>query len=293
MKAAALLTFSLFVSLICAQPKPFRENGKWGIRENGAAIVAPVYDTVFNFDPSGRLCMACHKNKTATSSKFIKITTSSYSCHYLNKKNERLTLRNRAGDTTTVFSLVKNSVQQYMSGEEIFTVTTRGKKFLVDKNFRQYTFRGYRDIALSDDPLFYVTQTENEAETVLTGLINTKEEQVIPYRYTSIRINPADSLIIGCTAGLGNSGDDIYNYKGERLATYNRHVEQATKAFIIHKIFEPSEYYIIYKIESKEEKKLVADEMQLSSGSEIKIRIKNEWFLYDMSTGQKKPLKQS
>jgi hypothetical protein len=276
-----------------AQTTPFLENGKWGIKsDSGEVVIAARYDTIFDFDPSGRVCIACHKIKSAPSNKFIRVTSISLSCNYLNRQNQRLLIRNRAGDTCGVFSLSRNSLQQLYSDEEVFTVTTRSKKFLVKKDFTQLTFRGYKNVSLSNEPLFYITESENEAETVLTGVINTREELVVPHSYTSIRINTYDSLIVACTAGLGNALDDVYNYSGKRLESYNRHVDQATRNFIIHKFFEP-EYYVIYNISTREETRLTADELLVAPDDALRIRIKDEWFLFDMKTNQKKPLKQT
>ena len=65
----------------------------------------------------------------------------------------------------------------------------------------------------------------------------------------------------------------------------------ATTKFIIHKIFEPSEYYIVYTINTKEEKVLNILEVKQYSANEILIRIKNDWFIYNLSSGEKKPYK--
>ena len=67
----------------------------------------------------------------------------------------------------------------------------------------------------------------------------------------------------------------------------------ATKHFLIHKIFEPKEYYIIYNIATKEEKQLIADEVKFFMNDEILLRQKNDWYLYDLNTHQKKPYKPS
>jgi hypothetical protein len=90
-----------------------------------------------------------------------------------------------------------------------------------------------------------------------------------------------------------NADDDIYDYSGKRIESYHRHVELATRNFIIHKLFEPKEHYVIYNIKSREEIKLAADEVQHGIHDEILVRIKNDWYLYDLNTNTKKPTKQS
>jgi hypothetical protein len=287
-----LLAMFFAASAATAQPVPVKENGKWGFSVNGNMLIPTKYDTAFAFDSSGRVCLACQKVKSTTESKFIKITSTAYSCNYLNSENDRLIIRNRAGDTCGVFALAKTSIEQYTSANEWFTVTTRSKKFLVTKDFRQLTFKGYHNVWPATEPQFYVTEVPNAAESILTGVVNLKEEQVVPNSYTSVRFNSNDSLIVACSAGLGTSTDDIYSFEGKRLASYPRHVEQATKSFVIHKFFEPSEFYIVYDIETRKERKLDADELKLQDGDEVRIRIRNEWFLYNLRTDEKKPLKQ-
>src|SRR5687767_4744795 len=115
------LVFCLFTA-IQSQTATFTENKKWGIKENEKIIIPAVYDTIFNFESSGRVCLGCQRVKNSSSSKFIRITTSSYTCNYLNQNNQRLIIRNRAGDTCSSFSLGRHTVQQYNGPSEIFAV---------------------------------------------------------------------------------------------------------------------------------------------------------------------------
>lgn len=276
-----------------AQPQLFRQNGKWGAKQNEAEIIPPRYDTIFNFDATGRVCMACMKSTGASPNKFIKVFTISYTCNYLNPANKRLSIKVPGNDTCSVFSHNKLSVKQYTAASPYFVVNVKNKKHLVDKDFNQLTFKGYYDISLCPEPDFLVVQS-NETGSVLSGLITTREEDVLPYQYTDIRFNTVDSLIIACSAGVSaGSEDDIYTYAGRKIGAYRRHVDMATKNFVIHKLFEPKEYYIIYNIATKEEKNLNADEVKPLGPDELLIRIRNDWYIYDMLTNQKKPNKQS
>jgi hypothetical protein len=72
-----------------------------------------------------------------------------------------------------------------------------------------------------------------------------------------------------------------------------RHIEMASKNFLIHKIYEPKEYYVLYNIKTKQEKQLQADDLVFYENDEVLIRIKNDWFIYDMVTNQKKPKNKS
>jgi hypothetical protein len=292
-KGYFILIFLLLLQLFRAQTVTFRANEKWGIKENENVIIPPVYDTVFNYDATGKVCLACFKVKSTSANKFMKVMSTSFNCNYLNKKNEKLKIRN-GRDTCSVFSLGKSSVKQYTENSPTFVASVKGKKHLVDKDFRQLTRRGYHDISTSGIPEFYVAQEESESEIIFTGLINTKEETVVPYQYSKITINPHDSIIIACSAGVRpNSDDDLYDYSGKKTASYRRHIELATKNYIIHKLYEPKEHYILYNIKSLEEKMLEAEEIAASTGNEILIRIKKDWYLYDLVTNTKKAARQT
>ena len=86
-----------------SQTVAFRDATKWGVKENESVIIKPIYDTIFAFDSTDKVCMACFRIKSASANKFIKVTTTSYACNYLNKKGERLVIRNQKNDTTSVF----------------------------------------------------------------------------------------------------------------------------------------------------------------------------------------------
>lgn len=297
MKAISYIFSAILITLcstLVSQTLPFRENAKWGIKENEKVIITPIYDTIFNFDSTGKVCLACHRTRVASASKFIKMTTVSYACNYLNRKNERLHLKTESSDTCSVFSFGKTTLKQFRNNTPVFVAGVKGKKYLVDKDFRQLTFKGYHDINPCADPGFYVTQFMNEGDVILTGLVNSREEEVIPHQYSNIKINPNDSVIIACSAGVrSNADDDIFDYAGKKKEGSHRHIDMATRNFLIHQIFEPKDYFIIYNIKTKEEKNLNADEVQFFEHDEILIRIKHDWFVYDMNTHQRKPFKQS
>jgi hypothetical protein len=268
-----------------AQTKPFTENSKWGIKEDNKVIVEAIYDTIFNFDSTGKVCLACFKTRTASANKFIKLLVTTYSCNYLNKKRKRLSIKTPSNDTCTVFAYAKNSIKQYNHSNNYLVATVKGKKYLADKNFKQLTFKPYQEISPSADPNFYVTQVLNEWDTPLTGLVDANEKQIIPYQYSDIKVNPYDSLIIGCSAGLRpNAIDDIYFYSGKKRETCNRHVDMATKNFIIHKIYEPKEHYVLYNSQTKEEKSIEAEELHVQPHDEVLIKVKGQWFVYNLAT---------
>lgn len=292
MKAAfkiVLTALIIFCVDLFAQPVPIKIKGRWGIKDGDKVLIQPVFDTIFNFDEGRKVCLACAKQK-APANKIIRTNAVSWACNYLNPKQQKLTIKTNDNDTCTVFSFTKNSVKNYMDYQESIVVSVKGKMFLVSKDFRQLTFNDYHEISPSVDPLFYQVKIIDGSETALCGLIDRQEKIVIPYQYSHIRINPIDSLIMGCAAGVREgSDDDIFDYNGKRLESYRRHVEMATKTHIVHRVFEPKDHFVIYNINSKEEKNLNANEVHFFDHHEILIRIKDDWYVYDLNTHTKKP----
>lgn len=288
------IIFSLILlpTLLFSQATAFNEAGKWGLKNNEKVVAKAVYDSLVLSEPGGKNCLACYKTMGASANKFIKVMTKTYLCNYLNAEGTTLSVKVEGNDTCSVFALTKNTVIQFIENTDYFVVGIKNKKYLIDRNFNQITFKGYYDINFCADPEYLVTKTTSDGVTIYTGLINFKEEQIIPYQYADIKINPVDSLIIGCSAGLKmGTEDDVFDYKGKKIGVYRKHVEMATKNFVIHKLFEPKEYYIVYNIETKEEKNLNADEVKVYKDDELMIRVKNNWFIYNMLSGEKNPYK--
>lgn len=279
----------LFVNTFNGQTVAFKEQGKWGIKENEKIIISPKYDTIFNFAPDGDVCLACFVLDIANANKFIKSHTKKLTCNYLNKRNQALKITLDSGDSSTVFSFGNTTLDQLYENPSGFVVAAHGKKYLIDKNFKQLTFNGYEDVNFSLDKNFYHAAKMNEFEKVHAGLIDIHEREVIPFHYSKIKLNPVDSLISCCAAGVGNNlEDDVFDFSGKKIESYRRHVDLATKNFIIHKLFEPKELYIIYDLKTKEEKNLKADEVYFFDHDEILIKIKNDWYVYNLITSQKK-----
>jgi hypothetical protein len=275
-----------------SQTVPFKENMKWGIKENEHVIIKPVYDTIFNFDNAGKICLACFKAKALSPNRFIKTYTINYSCNYLNRQGDRLKIKTDEADTCSVFSLGKNTIKQYNDNINYFVAFSKNKKYLVAKDLNQSIFKGYSEIYVSPESKFIITEIKNEANITYSGLINFKQELIVPYLYSGIKVNPIDSLIVGCSAGVGNNGDDdIYDYNGKKLASYKRHIDMATKNFVIYKIFEPKEYYILFNPKTKEESTFTAEELTPFARDEVLLKAKNEWFTFNLTTKQKKPYK--
>lgn len=284
------LLFSWY-PLLCQQ-QLYSENNKWGIKEGEKILIAPVYDTVFHFDKNNKVCMACFKSKSINTNKFIKVTSTLYSCNYLNSASQRLIIKTSTKDTCSVFQLGKNSVQQYTEDDSVFKVKVKNRMYLVHKSFKQLTFKNYTEINLCDEPGFYVAQGLNEVDVPMYGLITTREEMIIPFQYSGIKVNPSDSLIMVCGTGYGAGTEDyVFDYKGKRLQTYKHHVDLATKEFIVFKVFEPREQFLCYHIETKEEKPLEAEEIRFYKENSVRMRTGSTWWIYNLKTGEKTELK--
>ncbi|MGZ3900002.1 MAG: hypothetical protein ACXVNM_07180 [Bacteroidia bacterium] len=282
--------FFVFSFSVYCQPQVFKEVNKWGIKQGDNVIVKPVYDTVFNFDSTGKVCLACNKTKTPSANRYIKTSTVTFNCNYLSRNSKRLMVIPYGSDTAcSIFTLNRQSVQQYHDNPRYFIASIKNRKFLISKDFKQITFKEYAELYYMPDSNFIMTEIKTEGNMILKGLIDLTEKEIVPMLYSNVKINSRDSLIVACSAGVGaNREDDIYNFSGKKVDSYKRHIDMATKKYIIFKIFEPKEYYIIYNLETKEEKIVYSEEAQLFHGDELLMRNDDHWFTYDMSTNKKK-----
>ena len=276
-----------------AQTKPFRDNGKWGLTVDSRVAIPAQYDTLFAGDSTGGTCLACYRTLTASANKFIKMYTKSYHCNYLNAAGQHLSLKTADGDTCSVFSLGKHTASQFSASSRYFVAAVKNQKYLVDRNFRQITFGNYSDMTFCADPNLVVARVSSDGITQYAGLINLKEQVILPFQYTDIAVNLQDSLIMACSGQIRQgAGDDVFDYHGKKTGTYRRHVELATHNFIIHKLYEPKETYVVYDLQTKEERNLDGEAIRPHGENEILVQQRNEWFIYDMKTGEKRPVKQ-
>jgi hypothetical protein len=287
-----ILVFLFQAFTAFSQSFPFEKNGKWGMRDSALVVIPAKFDTIFGFDPTGKVCLGCFEIKKNASNKFMRVTTVVYACNYLNPSNKTLVIKDGLGDTCSVFSFGKQSVAQYSTTNNIMMVSVKGVRNLVTKDFRQLTYKGYHNIYVSPDPNFYFCEYQSESETIFTGIVDKAEDEIVPYKYSSIRFNTSDSIIVCCSAGLINGSDDLYDYEGHRVFSTNRHIEHATKHFVVQKTFEPQPQYFLLNRVTGDDKLVDADEIKLDNKNEILIRKKTAWFSYNPVTGEKKPFKQ-
>lgn len=220
--------------------------------------------------------MACVKSQKGSNNKFIKTNNMVFMCKYLNEENTALVI-NIGKDTTAFFQYGKTCYDSYKNHPQYFSVTKNDKKYLIDKSFKQITKKGYDDVYPAEIPSYLYIKKMTTGMSYLEGVINLNEEVIIEPEYTSVKSNPFDSLFFGCTAQLKLMGeDDIFDINGKKLKSVSRHIEYATKHFIIHKVFEPREYYIVYNPTNKKEKSFFADNISYLGNEMVEIKIKKQ-----------------
>jgi hypothetical protein len=292
LKSLTLFSLFFFSHTLSSQYLTFTENKKWGIKDSAKVVIAPVFDTIFNFDKNARVCLACFKSKNTNTNQYIKVTNTVYSCNYLNTESKRLIIKTSSKDTCSVFQLTKSSVKHYNENDTLFKVKVKKHMYLISKSFKQLSFKPYYDIELCDDPGFYVAQGLNEVDVPMYGLITNKEETIISFEYSGIKLNPIDSLVMVCGTGYGAGTEDyVFDYKGKKLRSFRHHIDLATKEYIVFKAFEPKEHFFSYCIATKEEKELIADEIKFYNRSSILLRLKTTWWVYNLKTQEKTELK--
>lgn len=278
--------FVLHVSF--AQITPVKVNGKWGFTKDGAEFLPAKYDTVIAFDSVKKVCMACIKSQKPSPNKFIKMNTTTV-CKYINDRKEELVIKVK-NDTSGYFNFTKAAVANYGSHRNCMIVTSSkdGKKYVVDNNFKQITYTGYDEIIPLSIKDHYMVETKTNGAAYLNGVVDRSEKMLIPMEYTHIKSNPFDTLFITCTAQIRINGqDDVYNLAGKKVHSYNRHIDNATKNFIIHKVFEPAEYYIILDLKTQKEKTIHAEDITYLGNDMVNIKIKgkyNKCNLFELDT---------
>jgi hypothetical protein len=291
MPRLTLLIWLILPLLGLTQPTVFKsKDGRYGLSNSGKVVAPAVYDTIYLLDEAGTICLGCQLKISSGNNKLFKVTTKSYLCNYRTSKGELLRIRTETNDTNSVFTLSKNTVTVNLNGP--FAVAVHNKKYLVDRNFRQITFKGHYDVAITDDPNLFVIEDVNEAENRFSGLIDRTEKVIFPARYSGVHVNAKDSLFILCSAGIKNGAEDeIYDYNKRKVFGSLKHIHLATPKFVVMEVFEPTEYFVIANRSNRVEKKLEADEVVYYTDEEIRIRIKTTWYVYNMTSGEKKQIR--
>jgi len=265
-----------------AQLSAFKNGNKWGFTKDGANFIPAVYDTVMPFDSTKKICMACIKTQKPSTNKFIKMNNNIILCKYLNENKEELIIKTK-NDTCSYFNFTKNAISSYTSHKKYIVVHAKDKKYVVDNTFKQITFTPYDEIIPLSIKDHFLVENKTTAASYLDGVIDVNEKLLIPMEYTHIKANPFDTLFIACTAQIKLMGyDDVFDITGKKVHSFNRHIDNASKNFTIHKVFEPYEYYIINELQTKKEKTINAEDITYLGNDMINIKIKGQYYKSSM-----------
>jgi len=264
---------------------------KWGFKKDGQVFIEAQYDSVFGFDPTQKIALVSNLNPKKN---FINPLTrelkKAYDYFYITTDNKKICLH--MGDkTVTEFPNQQKLQKEYHQDLNFFQVFYDGKFYLMNKNGTQVTATGFEHIYFTPEPAFFITETKDKNGQTYLGLINGLGKIIIQSTYSGITVNTKDSLIICCTAGIKyNGSDDVYNYKGEKVTSNGRHIDYATKSYIMFKIYDPVIAYIIHlnQQESEEKEKTIkCDKVHYLEGDEIAIKQGKDWYLYNVKSDKK------
>jgi hypothetical protein len=267
-----------------------KENKKYSVSYNNKALSLNIYDTVIG--SNSKICMACLKKPMPSANKFIRTLIPTFVCNYFNSTGQKLVIKYNGKDTTSMFALSKSAKEDLLNHLNLFKVYFNKKKYLVDSEFNQITFNEYDGIALSELKDYYIIEKRVTGTSVF-GLIDKNENSIIEPIYANIKINLYDSTVVACVAGLiGSSADDLYNLKGVKLNSFNRHIEFIDKYFSVYKIYQPHEYFIVHNNFNKKEIQLSAEAIKSFDSTHVLIAENEKWYKFNLKTKEKNTYKQ-
>lgn len=272
--------------------QPFLTNKKWGFKQGETVIIQPQYDTIFGFDATQQICLVGNINPLKRSiNPLTKQIKTEYTFFYINAKNEKQYIRTSGTDSTTEVSVSKTTASQYSSNNNAYIATVGDKKYLISKKGGTISGHGYTNIQYSKLPQFYITCTKDtKTNQEYFGLVDSKNKEVIPSLYSKISFNTFDSLIYCCTAGIKfNGSDDVYNYAGGKVHSSSKHIHLASKKFVVYRLFESENSYIIYNMATGKEKPFQADYIYYLKNETVAL-LDGEWYFYNLVTDKRYPM---
>jgi hypothetical protein len=267
----------------------YRSDNKWGYKNGESIVIASQYDTALAFDQSNRIAVI---GKALTKRSLSSTTTKKeFTYSLINSRNQKLYIHPFDGpDSICEFSLTKNMIADYMSAKELFAVGYAGKKFLFNKSGKQVS-GAVDNLHNTNIPTLFTYEIKEKTGQSYWGLIDENGKQIIPAAYSRIVINPKDSIIVCCTAGLKTNGsDDLFSFSGQRKSSSARHIDYAYRNFTIYKLHEPEISYIIQNNTEKKETALKANwAYYLPTGIMIFRQGKDHYFFYKLKEDKKIP----
>lgn len=281
-KALILITILAFTTLSVQTQtlSAFKSDKKWGFKQGETIVIQPQYDSVFGFDQTDLVCLVGSidpkKQSVNSLTRQLKIV---YTFKYINAENERLYFKApNSLDSSSEATPTKYCGALYQNKHDIMIACVSGKQILATKKGMQIS-NSYDNINFTKVPGFYTYEVGS-----FWGLMDDNAKQIIGPTYSKISFNIYDSVIYCCTAGSKFNGmDDVYNYKGEKIHTSPKHIQCAGKNYVIYRLFESENAYIIYDLKEKKEHQVKAEYIYYLKNDTVAL-LDDDWFFYDLRT---------
>jgi len=270
----------------------FKQNGKWGFKKGDLVILDPQFDTTFGFDVTNRIALVGKIDRTKkTINPLTKEIKLEYKYYYITPENKRIYIKRSETDSIVDVSISKQTPSGYLNNNNAFIAFAGGKKYLMSKTGQTISHIGFDNINFTKVQNYYTTETkELKNNQTLVGLMKEDGTYVIQQMYSKIIINPFDSVIYCCTAGIKfNGSDDVFNYKGSKIHSSAKHIHFASKSFVIYKLYESENSFIVYNLVSEKEKPLKAEWIYYLK-NETMVLLDGDWYFYDLKTEKRFPI---
>ncbi len=265
----------------------FKTGNKWGFKQGQTVIIEPQYDSVYGFDQTNQICLVGTidplKRSVNSLTKQVRI---GYTFNYINAKNQKLYFKAQQGlDSTSSVDVNKQSATLYFGKTDVFVAAFSGKKMLWSKKGKPLSSVKHDNINFTKVPGFYTFE-----ESTVWGLMDETGKTIIGPTYSKISFNVYDSVIYCCTAGSKFNGmDDVYNYKGEKIHSSGKHIQCSGKNYVIYRLYDSENAFIIHDLKTNTEKHLKADFIYYLKEDKIAM-LSDEWYFYDLKSDKKVPL---
>lgn len=291
------IALNFLVFLFCATLNAqiisaFKQKGKWGFKKGESILIESQYDTTFGFDQTNSIALVGNLNPDKKIinplTKEVKIE---YRYFYINSQNQKIHIKRSNTDSVVEVNINKHIPALYLNNNHAFIALVNGKKHLVTKKGATVIRNGYDNLNFTKIPCFYTVETKDvKTGHNYIGLLDEKGNYIIQQAYSKISINPYDSLIFCCTAGIKfNGSDDVYNYKGDKIHTSAKHIQYVSKNYAVYRLFESENSYVINDIANGKERPLKAEWVYYLQHDRLVI-LDGDWYFYDMKTDKRFPI---
>lgn len=267
---------------------PIHENGKWGFSNGEKIIINPTYDTVFPFDEKNKIALVATINEFNSSiNPLTGEKEPGYDYFYINTNNKKFKLLpNDFPDSLEHLPFQQEFHLKYRDCKSILHILFQDKVYLFSIDGKQLT-QGYDNIYFQEKVKGFLLENiieKSGKEYVLKGLYNHESNSNIPCKYKTIEFNLTDSIYFCCSALFDNSkNDDVYNYKGKRVAYSPDHIEFASKNCLITKVYHPKTQFWVDDKKQNKNYSIEGDELIPLKNNHCLIISKNNYTLFDLN----------